>query len=133
MKTWAPVGEPLPLRFRWEHGKYTACFCGISSEDGVVFLHSVEGRAFTGADIEKYLQELRDQTDSERPIGMFLDNAKIHKTPGVQETAQRCNIELLFNLPYRPDLNGIERFWGLAKSAYRKAICFYRANAQIYS
>ena len=42
-------------------------------------------------------------------------------------------MELIYNLPYRPDLNGIEHYWRDAKARYRKLLTHYRANNLNYS
>ena len=65
-------------------------------------------------------------------MGVFFYNAAINKTPKVKKAAERLKIELIFNLPYHPDYNGIELFWGVAKKQLRKQITSFRANHQIY-
>jgi transposase len=35
---------------------------------------------------------------------------------------------IFYNLPYRPDLNGIEMFWRDCKKVYRDRISMYKAN-----
>ena len=88
------------------------------------------GRAFKAADIVAFLEQLRREYPPAQKIGVFLDNASIHRAPMVLEAAERLNIELLFNLAYRPDLNGIETYWRDAKASYRRALTRYRANHQ---
>jgi len=34
--------------------------------------------------------------------------------------AQRLKIDLLWNVPYRPELNGIEFVWSIAKRRFRR-------------
>jgi transposase len=55
-----------------------------------------------------------------------LDNASIHRADYTRNAAQLLGIPLVFNLPYRPDLMGIEYMWCHAKAAFRTAINKYR-------
>ena len=49
---------------------------------------------------------------------MFLDNLPIHKTAEVRETFKDHEFEVIWNVPYRPELNPIELTWGVMKRAY---------------
>lgn len=51
-----------------------------------------------------------------------LDNASIHRKGKLFEIAQRFNITLLFQPPYSPDLNKIEKFWAWLKKELRTAL-----------
>ena len=52
--------------------------------------------------------------------GVFMDNASIHNNQTIKDWFALKKIPLIWNSPYRPDLNGIEFFWRQAKLAYRK-------------
>ena len=47
-------------------------------------------------------------------------------TTTAQEYA--LSIELVRNVSYRPDLNGIEQYWGACKREYRSRIDWYKAQ-----
>ena len=49
------------------------------------------------------------------PITLVLDNARYQRCHLVQNLARELNIELLFLLPYSPNLNLIERLWKFVK------------------
>jgi len=49
------------------------------------------------------------------PITLVLDNARYQKCALVYEVATCLNIELLYLPSYSPNLNLIERLWGLMK------------------
>lgn len=51
----------------------------------------------------------------ERPITLFLDNARYQRCALVQTCAASLNIELCFLPPYSPNLNLIERLWKFVK------------------
>jgi transposase len=57
-------------------------------------------------------------------VVIFCDNASIHKGEKLMggDTSGAPYPKVLYNLPYRPELNGIELWWGAAKRKYRKAI-----------
>ncbi len=50
---------------------------------------------------------------------MLLDNCTVHRAKESTVHAATIGIDLLWNVPYRPDLNGIEMVWGMAKVQYR--------------
>ncbi len=49
------------------------------------------------------------------PITLVLDNARYQKCKIVRELAESLEIELLYLLPYSPNLNLIERLWKFVK------------------
>jgi transposase len=79
------------------------------------------GAAFKGDDISDFLKTLRAKSGKHKKLAVFWDNASIHKKPA-REVAPGLKIEVIWNAPYRPDLNGIEFFWRRVKNAYRKEV-----------
>ena len=61
-------------------------------------------------------------------VAIFLDNATIHRANISARAAVTHDIELIFNAPYRPDLNGIEFLWRKAMNTYYRFTDFWRAN-----
>ena len=121
------MGQPPQLPKRWSSKPYVAVFTGISERSGCyVQLYRVGG-AFKAPDIDGFLQQLRLRVGKHRKLAVFLDNASIHKHPAAV-TAPKHKIEVIWNAPYRPDLNGIEFFWGRIKMAYRKEITRLRSQ-----
>ena len=53
---------------------------------------------------------------------LFGDNSRVHQNEHVRDKAYSEGVHLLFNVPYRPDMNGIEGVWKLAKHIYRKEV-----------
>ena len=53
----------------------------------------------------------RTPTNCNKPIVILMDNAVIHKTPVVYNTAKRMNATLLLNAEYSPWLNPIEQLF----------------------
>jgi transposase len=53
---------------------------------------------------------------------LFGDNSSVHLNTHVRDVAYNESVDLLFNLPYRPDMNGIELLWKIAKDIYRAEV-----------
>ena len=86
----------------------TRTLTAANSTTVIAFLMELQERMAVRAPGHKYL--------------LFLDNASIHRCDPVREYAAQNNIELVYNLSYRPDLNGIEGFWSVMKNHYRKEV-----------
>ena len=57
----------------------------------------------------------RSPTTRNKPIVILMDNAVIHKTPVVYNTAKTMNATLLLNAEYSPWLNPIEQLFNRHK------------------
>ena len=53
---------------------------------------------------------------------MFLDNAKIHTKKEFVDEASSMGIHIIHNLPYHPNMMGIEKVWGIKKRMFRKQL-----------
>ena len=67
-----------------------------------------------------------------QPIAVLLDNCRIHgKESQTQKFEKYCDekdIQIIWNIKYRPDLNGIEYVWGRAKKEFRAKVDCFKAN-----
>ena len=124
---WAPKGQPPRVPHKWSSKPYVAVFAGISVRSGCLVQMYREGAAFKAVDIDDFLHRLRGRVGKHKKLAVFWDNASIHARPG-RETAPQLKIEVIRNAPYRPDLNGIELFWGRLKRAYRKELTRLRSQ-----
>lgn len=48
-----------------------------------------------------------------------MDNLSVHKTKRVLDHLKEQDIEPVFNVPYSPELNGIELYWAALKKEYK--------------
>jgi len=60
--------------------------------------------------MQEVLREVRKVMGPDKKVAIFWDNARIHRATIVRELAStpEIDIELVWNVPYRPDLAGIE-------------------------
>lgn len=56
---------------------------------------------------------------------VVMDNASIHRKQVLHEIAKEHDITLIFQPPYSPDLNKIEKFWAWLKKELQSALKFY--------
>ena len=61
-----------------------------------------------------FFSEIRKEY-GEKPITIFLDNARYQRAYETQDHAKNLNITLEFLPPYSPNLNLIERLWKFTK------------------
>ena len=59
----------------------------------------------------KSLINLRKNNNDGKEIKIILDNANYNRAYLVQNKAKKLNIDLIYNLPYCPNLNLIKRAW----------------------
>ena len=51
---------------------------------------------------------------------MLVDNCRVHHSKKVAEFIKANKIEFIFNVPYGPEFNPIERVWSKIKLAFKK-------------
>ena len=75
------------------------------------------------------LKKIESQYPNEQKIHLILDNAKVHSSKMVQDFLRTSKINLVFLPPYSPNLNLMERIWGLL---YRKLLTnkFYQTFSE---
>ena len=84
--------------------------------------------AFTGVDIVAMVKKVQAFYGPSEKVAIFLDNASIHRAQIAKEAAADIGVRLIYNIPYRPDLNGIELLWRRAKVAYYNLVDSWRAQ-----
>ena len=62
------------------------------------------------------------------PFAVFWDNYRTHITLKVKKFCEAENINLIFNVSYRHDLNSIEWLCKVAKLNFRKRQDWHKAN-----
>ena len=55
-------------------------------------------------------------------FALFLDNLSLHKTRSAKLLFEELNIMEIFNVPYCPQLKGIESYFAQVKATYKKLL-----------
>ena len=63
---------------------------------------------------KEYLIDLRN-INKRRKLAIFMDQLNVHKSPKIRKLAIQLGVKLIFNAPYSPELNPIERVFALTK------------------
>lgn len=108
---WAPTGRPLV----WDYKKiksleYVAVCALISANYGKAFV-DCKYDSYTIVSILRVLNMAKKALPPGYKWGVFMDNASYHNNGDVKAWFKKNSIPLIWNAPYRPDLNGIEFFW----------------------
>ena len=132
---WAPVGRPLLANARMFKGHSIAVIGAISAEHGMLtfsYKDTTEEGGVSGPDFKDFLHRLWTEHRDKGKMVVFLDNMRSHHAKVVSEEIEgelpRLPIHLVYNVPYRPDLNGIEAVWAVAKREYRRRLDAFKAR-----
>ena len=131
--TWSTRNQPIQTRSRFSN-KPVVVVCGaISPRRGSVYF-KFGYRSFNRFDMVDMFKQIRLCSRRHAKLCVFLDNASYHKSPEVKDSCKlaKSNINLEYNRPYRPDLNGIEFAWANIKRRYRDRISWLKANGRDY-
>ena len=109
----------------WDQ-RCVAVIGAIEAHMGKVCMHMML-KAANQENFVNFLKNIREvanaqgvTSSSRTRVYVYLDNASIHRGDDVREYAAEHGIHLLYNVSYRPDLNGIEGFWNAMKRIYRR-------------
>ena len=118
---WAAVGCSVTAISHGKLERAIAFFGAISSRKRLILWVHRE-KSMRGQDVEDFLGRLAALTDNIGDAVVLLDNAKIHKTNALRHIVDQKGINLVYNVPYQPQFNGIELFWGQAKKLFRDKV-----------
>jgi hypothetical protein len=115
---WAAKGRNVTQTQRLDAQRCVAVVAAVSAEGGLI-LFERRPSSFNGYQFSQFMERL-SAVMAHRPLTVLLDNCKIHNTDSCQEVYAERAIDVLWNVPYRPDLNGIEFVWAIAKRSFRQ-------------
>jgi transposase len=115
---WAAKRRNVAQSRRMGPQKCVAVVAAVSAVGGLI---SFERRpsSYKGQQFSEYLERL-EALVVDKPMTVLMDNCKIHNALVTQEVINRLNINVLWCVPYRPDLNAIEFVWAIAKRKFRQ-------------
>ena len=99
----------------------TMAFIAAISEDRGLEAWAMHPNAITKTEFVAFLEQLSARFQGAE-FAVFLDNLSVHKTKEVQEACDRLRVRRIFNLPYRPDFNGIETYFSQVKGEYKRLL-----------
>ena len=79
----------------------------------------------------KFIKFLK-RSNAGKKIALFLDNCSIHIANKVQKYLKDMKIPYVYNLPYSPRFNGIERLWAQMKFRFRNQLANFKVNMQTF-
>ena len=111
---WSPIGEPIFVPSAGQNKK-VPIFGSLNPSTGKVIVDLTARKR--SADFIAHLKHVL-RLHRGKHVWMFLDNCSIHNSKAVQRfVADHADqLTLIWNAPYTPELNLIERYWGHLKS-----------------
>ena len=94
---------------------------------------TVDGVRFYQWVITRLVPVLGNRVFGEPRSTVVMDNATIHKHPGVVEAIYSAGAEIIWNAAYSPDLNPIERCFSYYKSFLRREMWAFRRYPEMIS
>ncbi len=114
----APKGKNIAISERTVSAKPLAVVAGVSKENGLDAVRVVP----RSIDSDSFIDFLNDLLDRHQHgnFAVFLDNCRVHHSIKVRDFCKRMDLTLIFNVPYTPEFNPIERVWAMIKASFKK-------------
>jgi putative transposase len=117
-KGWSKKGDKKILIRTNKKIRYSV-ICSISNKK--VFLTKLIKGSCNGKIFLNYIKELINKLPKKRTRYLLIDNAKIHHYGELKKFVNsKNNIEIIYNVPYMPEYNPIERVFSEAKNNFNK-------------
>lgn len=117
-KGWSKKGKKINKIINDTKIRYTL-ISSISNEKNVH--NKIVKNSCNGAIFVNFIKNLIGKLSKNENYGIILDNASIHRFSKLYMLIKnRPNIELIYNVPYCPEYNPIERFFGEIKKQLRE-------------
>ncbi len=113
---WSEKGKKIILKKYFKHFKRYTLICAISNRKILhtkIIKDSANGETFL-----KFIEELIGKIDENKYL--LMDNARIHHTKRLKEYVAKNNHKIIYNVPYSPEYNPIEKVFSKLKSMVRR-------------
>lgn len=113
------------------HGRFKSfCLVGAINEERMIH-HQIFTKTLNADDYIKFLEELIKKIEDinklqnpfqKKTFVFYMDNAKTHTCKKVLEFLENQEFEVIYGVPYTPELNAIELFFHDIKKQYHQRI-----------
>jgi len=118
-REWAARNSNLSVDQREVYQGYRSVIATMTAERGVG-LCLIHTKAVAAEDFVAFLRRLRNKL-GRRPVALFMDQLRVHKSRDVQPEYERLDITPIYNVGYSPELNPIEAVFSKVKAVFCRA------------
>ena len=122
---WSARNSNLSVDQKEIYQGYRSVIATMTAERGVG-LCIIHQKAVTAEDFVAFLRKLRAKL-GDRPVALFMDQLRVHKSRDVQPEYDRLDITPVYNVGYSPELNPIEAVFSKVKAVF----CRGRLNSLV--
>ena len=116
-RDWSARNSNLSVDQREMYQGYRSVIATMTAERGMG-LCLIHLKAVAAEDFVAFLKKLRNKL-GRRPIALFMDQLRVHKSRDVQPEYNRLDITPIFNVGYSPELNPIEAVFSKVKAVFK--------------
>ncbi len=95
-----------------------AVVAGVSDRNGLE-AYLMKPKSINSNSFIEFLEVLL-HTNNPVSTVLFMDNCAVHRSRKVTEFCKLLGLQTIFNVPYCPQYNPIERVWAIAKNSYKR-------------
>jgi transposase len=119
-KAWSSKYQSISVKESDARIKTVALIAAVSEDSGLEGF-VIHPKSISTPEFVAFVQQLSDRFGGEE-FCMFMDNLQVHKTEEVSPVCQERKVQKIFNVPYSPDFNGIESYFSLLKSEFKRSL-----------
>ena len=117
-KAWSSKYQSISVKDTDARIKTVALIAAVSEDSGLEGF-VIHPKSISTPEFVAFVQQLSDKF-GDGEFCMFMDNLQVHKTEEVNQVCQERKVQKIFNVPYSPDFNGIESYFSLLKSEFKR-------------
>jgi len=122
---WSAKNSNLSVDQQEVYQGYRSVIATMTAERGIG-LCLIYTKAVDAEDFVEFLKKLRNKL-GRKPVALFMDQLRVHKSKDVQPWYGRLNITPIYNVGYSPELNPIEAVFSKVKAVF----CRTRLNSLV--
>jgi len=114
---WSKVKEPIKHTYKNTKQYRCSVICAISNEK-IIHKQLIEGNV-NGVIFNDFIKNVNKLCSNKI---LLMDNAKIHHNKELINIMNKSTNKILYNIPYSPETNPIEKVFSISKYKYRHLI-----------